>query len=129
MSDAMEDIATYLNGLSGDNELPQVWVDEAVQGANPPYIVVKRINPQLERYFGGACQRIDFQLSIHDVNYSAAVADAIWAYHAIIIDKLDLHEMAGYNTNIVHRLAPPRTNVDAGNTFSLVQAWQFYFKE
>lgn len=121
----LEVIAGALNGTDG---VPQVYVDAAPQGTNPPYGVIKRVDPRLERYFGGAFQRIDFQIGLHEMDYSADVADRLWADQQAIEGALELQSITGLTDSLCWRLAPPRTNTD-NDSFSIVQTFTVRFRE
>lgn len=124
-SQPMEAIAAVLNATSG---VPQTYVDAARQGANPPYVVLKRIDPRLRRYFGGAFQDIDFQIGIYEVDYSDDVASRLWTIHAAISGALELSTITGLTDSLTWRVAPPRTNTD-NDSFSIIQLWRLKYRE
>jgi hypothetical protein len=126
MADPIEKVAEVLNEIAS---LPQVYADQALQGASPPYIVITRINPRLSRYFGGAFQLVDFQIAQHYVDYSETTVETAKTQHQIISDALELSAVDGLTSSIAHRLTPYRVNIDDGNHFSIVQTWQIFFEE
>lgn len=135
MADPIEEICSKLNALPvtttspGYEDLPQVYADVSPQGASLPYIVVSRLNPRLSRFFGGAFQIVDFQVKQHYINYSSEAVTEAQADHTKIKDGLELQSVTGLTGSVMHRLAPYRVNVNDGNHFTIVQAWQLFFEE
>ncbi len=126
MEDPIELIVAKLNL----ENLPQVYADQAPQGSTLPYIVVSRVNPQLDRYFGGVIQKVDFQIKQYYIKYSQSQMDAAKIHNQTIEDTLELqHFDATDNCRITHKIAPYRVNIEDDNNFNLVQTWNFYYEE
>ena len=130
MGEPLQDIAKLLNNLP-DSDLPSVYVDTIPQPGRLPYVLLSRLDSNIDRYFGpvgSAFQSLDFQVEIWEVGPGKGGAESAWEHYEEIKQALELQDVDGYD-GIVFRLAPPRTNILEGNYFEIVSPWRFFFDE
>lgn len=127
----IEEICEKLNAISEPIELPQVYANISPQGSTLPYIVVSELNPQIERYFGGVVQIVDFQIKQYYNKYSLATVMDAKNHQELIKLELDGKELPTEEDKcrIMHRIAPYRLNPEDDNNFSLTQTWKLYYEE